>query len=104
MSHLDNAVLIEASISGEYLGRWDKYVNMDGGADWLQTVGVVEDTEEEEDGLVERDGMLFCGCCGNLASPGEEEWDWCDHVTGGGCAYAPEEDTWDEDLDEREYN
>lgn len=37
--------------------------------------------------FIERDGMTFCGACGELAVPGEEAFDWCDHRTGRDCPY-----------------
>lgn len=52
-----------------------------------------------EDGHIERDGMLFCFSCGMLAQPGNEEYDWCDHKTGRGCAYFHEQED-----DEDDYN
>lgn len=49
-----------------------------------------EDLDElldDEPEFIERDGLLFCFACGELAQPGNEEFDWCDHRTGRGCAY-----------------
>ena len=50
-----------------------------------------------EDGQVERDGNLYCGACGILACPGNEDYDWCDHTTGHGCIYMDEDDLDDDD-------
>lgn len=50
-----------------------------------------DDDDLPEDGLIESRGMLFCFACGMLAAPGDEEFDWCDHRTGDGCAYMPDE-------------
>lgn len=50
---------------------------------------------------IEKDGMSFCFACGMLAQPGDEEYDWCDHRTGEGCAYMVDDDD-DDDYDEWE--
>lgn len=63
-----------------------------------------EDVEElldefdDDEEFIERDGMLFCGACGTLACPGEEEFDWCDHRTGQGC-YHMQESVFSDDDD-----
>lgn len=74
---------------------------------------IVEDTESEEEddldiedikengGLIESRGMLFCFACGMLAQPGDENFDWCDHLDGIGCPYYVEEmDDFDNELDD----
>lgn len=43
-----------------------------------------------KDGLVRHHGELYCGCCGILAQPGNEDFDWCDHISGDGCPYNEE--------------
>ena len=45
------------------------------------------DPDEDLEEFIERDGMTFCGACGIMACPGNEEFDWCDHITGDGCSY-----------------
>jgi hypothetical protein len=46
-------------------------------------------------------GCIVCGLC----EPGNEEWDWCDHETGAGCAYNHELlDDEDEYFDEGYYD
>lgn len=42
---------------------------------------------ELEDGQFEMNGCLYCGACGMLAAPGDENYDWCDHRTGNDCPY-----------------
>jgi hypothetical protein len=70
-------------------------------AGWAQVIGRFEISEEDfDDGEIERDGMIFCVACGMLAMPGNEEYDWCDHRTGIGCAYfVGEEDDHFDDYD-----
>lgn len=57
---------------------------------------------DDDEPFIERDGMTFCGACGILACPGEEEFDWCDHLTGNNC-YHMDESPWSEEYDEFEY-
>jgi hypothetical protein len=59
-----------------------------------------EDDEEliENGGLIESRGMWFCFACGLLAQPGDEEFDWCDHRTGRGCAYMHETEDDEEEM------
>lgn len=67
-------------------------------------VYVVDEDDEEltaNGGLVESRGMWFCFACGLLAQPGDEEFDWCDHINGVGCAYMHETED-DEFEDERD--
>lgn len=59
------------------------------------------DDDDDDDEFFERDGMTFCGACGVLACPGEEEFDWCDHRTGEGC-YHMSESVFNEDDDDCE--
>ena len=54
-----------------------------------------------EDGLVESRGMLFCTACGLMAMPGNEEFDWCDHITGRGCAWKDDDD--EEELEDEDF-
>jgi len=79
----------------KFVGRFIKTPK----TDWIQVVGVVEETDEEEE-FIARDGMLFCGACGILAQPGNEDFDWCDHRNGYGCPYMSEADfEIEDDLD-----
>jgi hypothetical protein len=85
MSRLDKATDISAQDEGSFVGRFIKVP----GQDWVQVVGVVEeeDLEIPEDGMIEQNGNLYCYACGDLAAPGEEEFDFCDHKTGRGCSH-----------------
>lgn len=59
-----------------------------------------EDDDDSE--FIERDGMTFCGACGVLACPGEEEFDWCDHRSGIGCYHMAESEFTELDDDDIE--
>lgn len=60
----------------------------------------------DEPEFIERDGLVLCACCGELAQPGNEEFDWCDHRTGRGCSFferSPFNEERDDD-EEEEWN
>lgn len=60
---------------------------------WIPVIEQVEDSDFTEGEFIEGPGGgLYCRACGMLAAPGDEEFDWCDHITGEGCSYFPEED------------
>lgn len=68
---------------------------------WMKVVErvVIEPLNDdfEDGGLVQQHNNLYCSACGMMAAPGDEEFDWCDHITGEGCAYM--DDVEDDDFD-----
>lgn len=64
-----------------------------------EALELIPEDDDDDPEFFERDGMEFCGACGILARPGEEEFDWCDHKTGAGC-YHMQESVFADDVDE----
>lgn len=89
------------------VGRWVRWPGAPGGKTWKNVVqrmsveadgsqfatGVFLDTgafeieADDPDGLIEVQGDLYCGACGMLEQPGDESFDWCDHIRGNHCPY-----------------
>lgn len=47
--------------------------------------------KRKSSGLIQTHYGLACQQCGECV-PGNEEWDWCDHITGYGCSWNDEDD------------
>lgn len=56
--------------------------------------------KRKSSGLVQTHYGLACQQCGESV-PGNEDWDWCDHITGRGCPWNHEDD-YDSSDDEYE--
>lgn len=52
---------------------------------------------DDDEEFFERGGMTFCGACGILACPGEEEFDWCSHLPSERHCYHMRESVFDDD-------
>ncbi len=79
------------------VGHLATYLGWPGG--WTTVVQRVEDDGDAfADGVFAdaHDGGLYCLACRMLAAPGDEEFDWCDHLTGEGCSYFHERDADDD--------
>lgn len=62
-----------------------------------EIASLIDSGEIPADGIIEVRGMPFCWACGMLAQPGDENFDWCSHITGRSCPYYHEtEDDEDE--------
>lgn len=66
-------------------------------------VDEMPEIEIDEDGMMEVDGNLYCGGCGHLAQPGDEEFDWCDHRGTSDCSYYCTSSFRDDDEDVEDY-